>query len=163
MREGYKTLTDIEEVRTIIGLFIKFIETYNLKSGYYFDQIIQTIDSINCNNLMTGQDVAEFLFKNEFFKKGWVSSSDINKFIDNLVISAKLTDTKEFIDMIKKQVPDYKGFPLIIMNQNIEQEEKIKALKLVYIQKDFPQYKRFFRKNLTNLMDLDSFIEAVVI
>jgi len=70
---------------------------------------------------------------------------------------------KEFIDMIKKQVPDYKGFPLIIMNQNIEQEEKIKALKLVYIQKDFPQYKRFFRKNLTNLMDLDSFIEAVVI
>ena len=41
-----------------------------------------------------------------------------------------------------------------------ESEEKIKALKLVYRQKDFPKYKEYFRDNLVNLQHLDDFIEA---
>lgn len=103
------------------------------------------------------------LFDKELFKKLKVPSSSVSTFIDEIISKGKFDDAVQMITLIQNQIPDYRSFPLIIMNENISAAEKTKALKLVYKQKDFPQYKIYFRDNLSDLNDLDSFIEATII
>ena len=57
----------------------------------------------------------------------------------------------------------YVGYPLVIINRNISKEDKISIIKSTYRQKDLNKYTTFIRNNLTDLGDLDDFIEATIL
>lgn len=150
-----------EESEYILERVIDALISDNV-SGYSFDSIIGLLKSISGKNLEHDYLVGK-LFEKEFFKKLKISTDYVSSFLDEVMSYGKFADAVEMINLIQSQIPDYRSFPLIIMNENITSEEKIKALKLVYKQKDFPQYKLYFRTNLKDLNDLDSFIEATII
>ena len=106
--------------------------------------------------------LVKFLFEKNFFKALKIQSSYINDFLDGIMANGKFKNAIELIRVIQEQIPDYKSFPLIVMNENLDKESKIAALKLVYKQKDLPSYKMYFREKLKNLNDLDCFIEATI-
>lgn len=117
------------------------------------------------NNNFSDQELIDFLFEKDYFKRSRTSTNSdyVLQFINNIVGKSKFEDAEKLINTIQNSFPDYHNFPIIIMNNNITKEEKIKALKLIYRKKDFPQYKLYFRDNLKDLDDLDTFIEATII
>lgn len=151
-----------------IYLFNKILDAlvneYSSKS-YITDGYTYVIDLLKkvANNNIDYSIIIKNIFEKKLFKAMKLKGENISNFIDEIISKSKFDNAEEMIKLIQEQVPDYRSFPLIIMNENITREEKLKALKLVYRQKDFPQYKSFFRSNLVDLNDLDAFIEATII
>lgn len=130
--------------------------------SYEFTSMISLFKKISGDKI-EGDAFIKALFEKGFFKRYKYNASEIRSVIDEVISKGKFENALEFIDLVKEQLPDYVNFPLIIMNDNIPSDEKVKALKAVYKQKDFPKYKDYFRENLTNLQHLDDFIEATII
>ena len=165
---NFRNLNNIElseeEALEFITFYINTLKIYSSGvTSWYYNSIISTIQTFAKKGGIDSTKLLTLLLKLEFFKQSFVDSDAVKPFLDNVITNGKIEDSEKFISYIKEQIPEYKGFPLIIMNHNIDREEKIKALKMVYVQKDFPQYKRFFSKELNDLNDLDDFIEATVI
>lgn len=83
----------------------------------------------------------------------------VRKFIGK----SKISDPDKFLKYVDTHKPAFKGYPLIIMNENIDRDARIKILKSKYKQKDLPSYIKEIEKNATNLNVVDDFIEATVI
>lgn len=84
-------------------------------------------------------------------------------FIDELISNYPIENPEEFIKVVQKTFPEYRNFPLIVINKNISDENKEKIIKASFRQKDLPGYKAYFRKNLSDLNSLKIFINATII
>jgi hypothetical protein len=60
-------------------------------------------------------------------------------------------------------MPNYSGYPLVIINSKVSREDKIEFIKQTYKQKDVHKYTNFLRASITDLNDMDDFIEATII
>lgn len=83
----------------------------------------------------------------------------IRKFIGQ----SKINEPEKFLKYVDLYKPGFRGFPLIIMNESIDKESRIKILKSKYKQKDLSSYIKEIEKRATNLSVVDDFIEATVI
>jgi len=132
------------------------------------DQFNEYLTSSKLNFLYsiskTFEDPSTFLLElYENFSKHLVNNSDFNSFIDSLLAKENIKDITTTIDIIKKCNKNYLNFPLIVINSNISDEEKTKAIKLTFKQKDFPKYKSFLLDNIKDLKDLAIYIDTTVI
>lgn len=82
-------------------------------------------------------------------------------YINNMMATSN--NLNEIIDILKDSYPEYDGYPIVILNPNIESAEKIKIIKKTYIQKNLNHYSRYIRNNIKDMNDLDAFIEATVL
>lgn len=128
---------------------------------YSLTTIIKTLEGIS--KTKDESEIIEFLFNENFFKNISCSKETVSEYVNKIISSSSIENMENFISMVREQVPDYAAFPLIILNPNVSQENKIKAVKLTYKQKDFPQYKRLFRDNITDFNDVDVFIKATIL
>lgn len=150
-----------EESAFVLNKFIDFLMFYNTEIKYSFKQFITIIEAISNNNL-SKEYVMNLLFEKQLFKKCPISKGDFSSYIDGILSNGVFENPETMIKMISEQIPEYCNYPLLIMNQNLTKEAKIKAIKLTYRQKDFPKYKSYIREKITNLNDLDVFIEATI-
>lgn len=93
-----------------------------------------------------------------------------NKLIREVANRAMLVGSSDLINKIITEFSKdnsfkatYQNFPLVIMNDNLSEKEKISIIKKTYKQKDLHLYADYIGKNITNLNHLDSFIEATVL
>ena len=129
-----------------------------------FDSSINVLKKFKkeCSQNNKTADLISDLFNINFFSK-FKYVDEIHKFYDTILAEYKIDDIKKTIEMIKKNNPLYMNFPLVIMNPNISIDDKISAVKSTYRQKDLPKYLKYFRSKLTDLNDLDAFIEATIL
>ena len=90
-------------------------------------------------------------------------ASNRNQLLDDVMSTANFTTIKRFHASLVKEIPDYSGYPLVILNKNVSRENKIEFIKETYRQKDVHKYTKFIRDNIVDLNDLDDFIEATII
>ena len=67
----------------------------------------------------------------------------------------------DYVDTFKTKFPQYQGYPLILLNTNIDREKRIKVIKKTFIQKYITKYIKSMR-DIDDYNMLDDFIEAVV-
>ena len=105
-----------------------------------------------------GQDTLNDILNKD--KTHLFNSSRIQDMIDNVVSNYDYDE--DFADKVLKAYPDYTGFILAIINDNITKDRKLAILKKSFRQKDFNAYIEMFGAKLKNYDDLDLFIETVI-
>lgn len=98
----------------------------------------------------------------ENFKFNTRTSALIFKAADNIIASSKnVENISSLLTLLKPY--DYRNAPLVIVNENLSKEERIKIIKANYRLKDLPKYIHFIESKCTDLSLIDDFIEATVI
>lgn len=146
----------------LIKLFEEAIEYEATNLPIYSFSAIINFFNLVCGNAVSSENLFTILLDKHFFTKCKIDVSSAANSIDDVVISGTIENPENFISAVLKEYPDYLNFPAIVLNPNISEENKIKAIKLTYKQKDFPKYKELFREKLKDLKDLDAFIEATI-
>jgi hypothetical protein len=115
-------------------------------------------------------ELSEFLVK-------IIDNNLLDRFHDNyedfIKIAANHAMTYEDLETINK-IKDafeadsyfsstYVDYPLVIINKNLKKEDKVEMIKSTYRKKDLNKYTKFIRENLTDMNDLDDFIEATIL
>jgi hypothetical protein len=128
--------------KSIIGERIHLSESNN----EYIKFLLKIID----NNLL-------YLFRDNFsFIKSAADYCMTYETLDSINIIKNAFDKDSVICDL------YVGYPLVIINKNLNKEEKIEIIKSTYRQKDLNKYTSFIRENLSDMGDLDDFIEATI-
>jgi hypothetical protein len=168
--------------QTPASRFISFLEEYKTKYSFrdiseeskekIIDKYIKLAsenDDIKINprdfKLLENKEdyfIASIL-KSKSFNVMMKSSSDINRLLDNTMINSDSETIMSLFDHLTKTNFDYTNYPLVILNKNLDQEQKISIIKQTYKQKDLNKYTMFMKEKLVDLNDLDSFIEATII
>ena len=119
-----------------------------INEGYNDMMFILPVPDSAYSEYGTGENMKDFLIKT------------LDKF---LVTCADFELIEKTYDIIKAYTSiNYVNFPLVIMNPFLADEQKISVIKKTYIQKDITKYMTFIKNNITDLKDLDAFIEATV-
>jgi hypothetical protein len=169
--------------QTPASRFISFLEDYHTKYSFrdisegskekIIDKYIKLAsknDNIKINTrdfklLENKEDyfIASILKSKSFNVMMKSSSGDINRLLDNTMVNSDSETIMSLFDHLTKTNFDYTNYPLVILNSNLDQEQKISIIKQTYKQKDLNKYTMFMKEKLVDLNDLDSFIEATII
>jgi hypothetical protein len=87
----------------------------------------------------------------------------ISKLWDKVLMTADEETINGLFKFLEENESEYTNLPLVILNKNISDENKISIIVKTYKQKDLNKYTTFMRENIVDLKDLDSFIEATVL
>ena len=106
-----------------------------------------------------GQDTLNDILNKD--KTHLFDSGSILAMIDNTVANYEYDE--DFAEKVLTAYPNYTGFILSIVNENISKERKLSILKKSFRQKDFNSYIETFGAKLKNYDDLDLFIDTVIL
>lgn len=151
-----------EEKEYLLDIFLSYVSKDSF-SGYDFDEVIYCIKGIAGKSVSGEFILSKFFEKNIFSVCSGSYREKMFNYIDNILSNGKFENAEYIVNYIKENVPDYRGLSLIIMNDLVPMEERVKCLKKIYKQKDLPAFKKYIRDNMTNLQVLDIFIEAAII
>ena len=90
-------------------------------------------------------------------------SDTLETFVCKMLSSCSIKNPDMFMKEVDLNIPRFKSYPLIILNENIEKDTRIKILKNKYKQKDLASYINEIEKNVKSLDIVDDFIEATVL
>jgi hypothetical protein len=90
-------------------------------------------------------------------------ASDMARYLDDAMLNSNYATVKSLYDgLSKKEGFEYNNWPIVIINGKLGQSQKIEMIKATFRQKDVNKYTEYIRSNMTDLDDLDSFIEATI-
>jgi len=107
--------------------------------------------------------VIQKIIDNELWGVMKENASLFNDFFNRTMSSASYNEILKLHKVLTKQFANYTGYPLVVINPNVSRENKVEFITKTFKQKDMASYMVFIRNNMTDLMDLDSFIEATII
>lgn len=158
-------------------------DTYTVEE--YYDVILRILDisnevmENNSSLVSDFENIISFAIKNivgenldEFFIKlcdaGVISnpykqSEAVDTLVSTILRSSNIKDVDKFLSYVNTYLPNFRNYPLIILNSNVEKDKRIKILKSKYKQKDLPSYISIIKENINNLDVIDDFIEATVL
>jgi len=161
--------------------FIKFLEDYSTRNTFRdildedkekiidkYIRLANSDDSISINTrsmaLLNGKEdyFVSSVLKSKSFKV-FMNSDDIHRLLDNTMVNSDSETIMSLFEHLSKINFEYTNYPLVILNKNLDQEQKISIIKQTYKQKDLNKYTIFMKEKLVDLNDLDSFIEAIII
>jgi hypothetical protein len=162
--------------------FIKFFEEYSTRNTFkdisendrekIIDKYIRLANvddnsiSINTKSmaLLNGKEdyFISSILKSKSFRV-FMNSGDTNRLLDNTMVNSDSATIMSLFEHLTKINFEYTNYPLVILNKNLDQEQKISIIKQTYKQKDLNKYTIFMKEKLVDLNDLDSFIEAIII
>jgi hypothetical protein len=163
------------------GMFLSYLENYesehNILKRFNKEERKKIIDkyieisidvgfnTISRLKIIDGNEdyLLEKLIEKEMLKKILSSDDFINKMMDAAMVKSSYDIIIRLYNYCNNNKLNYQNFPLVMMNGKIPQKEKIKILKETYKVKDVIKYTSFIKENITDLEDLDSFIEATII
>jgi hypothetical protein len=164
-------------------LFTSFMESYshgrNVKSVFKEEEDIKRIIdkyitlSADCDRVSIQENALlkdnEEYFISQVFKNNSLNiflknnPDQIRKFLDSTMTKSDFETISRLLEYLTSNKFNYSGYPLVILNKNLDQSKKIEIIKTTYVQKDLNKYTEFMKKNIVDLNDLDSFIEATII
>ena len=106
-----------------------------------------------------GKDVFNKIIENK--KTHLFETKSIINMIDNTIANEDFDDA--FVDRVLEAFPNYNGFILTLTNPNVPYAKKYATLKKSFRQKHFNEYVSQLSKNLTDLNDLDTFIDVTIV
>lgn len=90
-------------------------------------------------------------------------AKDMSRYLDDAMLNSNYETVKSLYDgLSKKEGFEYNNWPIVIINGKLGQSQKIEMIKSTFRQKDVNKYTEYIRSNMTDLDDLDSFIEATI-
>lgn len=128
------------------------LNSYKLNSlcdNFNFRMSIKDYSAINYNCFKRAINIINCIKGDNEIKKEIIDSALIGN-----------PDVLTIIDEIKEET---KSVPLVLFNNNLSDETKIKIIKKAYRKKDLPLYYKIINSNLTSLDQLALFIDTVVI
>lgn len=142
-----------------LGEEIKFLlddvaEKKPSSEGEYYYNIFKALLDSSSFTIDEREEITKALLDTKLMEK---SSSALGLF------DTVITSSSHVIDYLDKFPKNYTNLPLIILNENISEEDRIRILKKKFIQKDMHQYISIMRDKLKSFKALDSFIEATVV
>jgi hypothetical protein len=168
--------------QTPASRFISFLEDYHTKYSFRdiseeskekiidkYIRLASTNDNVKINprdfKLLENKEdyFISSILKSKSFNVMMKSSGDINRLLDNTMVNSDSETIMSLFDHLTKTNFEYTNYPLVILNSNLDQEQKISIIKQTYKQKDLNKYTMFMKEKLVDLNDLDSFIEATII
>lgn len=90
-------------------------------------------------------------------------SETLETFVCKILSSCSIKNPDMFMKEVDLNIPNFKSYPLIILNENIEKDTRVRILKNKYKQKDLASYIKEIEKNVKSLEVVDDFIEATVL
>lgn len=90
-------------------------------------------------------------------------SETLETFVCKILSSCSIKNPDMFMKEVDLNIPNFKSYPLIILNENIEKDTRVKILKNKYKQKDLASYIKEIEKSVKSLEVVDDFIEATVL
>ena len=105
-----------------------------------------------------GKDIFYKIINNK--KTHLFEQKNIINMIDNTIANDDFDDS--FVEKVLECFPDYNGFILTLTNPNVPYEKKYNTLKKSFKQKYFNDYVYQLSKNMTDLNDLDTFIDITI-
>jgi hypothetical protein len=125
--------------------------------------------SVNIRSLKVADSIEGYLMSQlistgsvEVFLKS--DSAEIAKYLDDAMLTSNYATIKGLYDSLSKRKDfEYNNWPIVIINKNLTQDQKIEIIKSTYRQKDMAKYTDYIRSNIVDMTDLDSFIEATII
>ena len=106
-----------------------------------------------------GKDIFYKIINNK--KTHLFEQKNIINMIDNTIANDEFDD--DFVTKVLEAFPSYNGFILTLTNPNVPYERKYNTLKKSFKQKYFNDYVCQLSKNMTDLNDLDTFIDITII
>lgn len=107
-------------------------------------------------------EIVEHVISSKLFEKYYVlCKAYATSYIDEYIMTSK--NLENFVSVIKEKFPTYKNYPVILFNENIQRDDRIKFIKKTYVQKSLPAYMGIFQYKLKDFSLLDDFITAVVL
>jgi hypothetical protein len=106
------------------------------------------------------------ILKNEKLSEIMISTNSrdvISKLWDKVLMTADEDTINGLVKFLEDNKSEYTNLPLVILNKNISNDNKINIIVKTYKQKDLNKYTTFMRENIVDLNDLDSFIKATVL
>lgn len=125
--------------------------------------------SVNIRSLKVAEGVEGYLMSQlistgsvEVFLKS--DSAEIARYLDDAMLTSNYSTIRGLYDSLSKRKDfEYNNWPIVIINKNLTQDQKVEMIKSTFRQKDMAKYTDYIRHNIVDLMDLDSFIEATII
>jgi hypothetical protein len=125
--------------------------------------------SVNIRNLRIANGIEGYLMS-QLIETGSVDvflksdPREMAKYLDDAMLNSNYATVKALYDgLSKKDGFEYSNWPIVIINGKLGQSQKIEMIKATFRQKDVNKYTEYIRTNMTDLDDLDSFIEATII
>jgi hypothetical protein len=108
------------------------------------------------SKILTNEKLSEIMINTN-------SRDVISKLWDKVLMTADENTINGLVKFLEENKSEYTNLPLVILNKNISNDNKISIIVKTYKQKDLNKYTTFMRENIVDLNDLDSFIEATVL
>jgi hypothetical protein len=108
------------------------------------------------SKILTNEKLSEIMINTN-------SRDVISKLWDKVLMTADEDTINGLVKFLEENKSEYTNLPLVILNKNISNDNKISIIVKTYKQKDLNKYTTFMRENIVDLNDLDSFIEATVL
>jgi hypothetical protein len=153
-----------ENLKLLINKILTFIQN---------DDSLKTSvkEEINYLIFFNDSDINKYVLS-EMIKRGMfdlissIHETSLVKVIDSIMLTGDYETISKVYDEFsseKNNLKDYKGYPVVIINPNLTQDQKILIIKKTYKQKDTNKYLDLIRDNMKDMNDFDSFIEATII
>jgi hypothetical protein len=124
--------------------------------------------SVNIRNLRITDGIEGYLMS-QLIATGSVDvflksdPANMARYLDDAMLNSNYATVKALYDgLSKKDGFEYNNWPIVIINGKLGQSQKIEMIKATFRQKDVNKYTEYIRNNMTDLDDLDSFIEATI-
>jgi hypothetical protein len=117
------------------------------------------------DNEYNSYTITQMVVKNMTSLIGHISNEKINSIMDGIMTSGSYEEITSLYNSLSKSEDiekEYKGYPVVIINPNLNQTQKIEIIKKTYKQKDTNKYLDIIRDKMKDINDLDSFIEATI-
>jgi hypothetical protein len=154
----------------------------NMERNFSVDNIKKIIDKLL--NFLKDEDKKPCIKLNiekdlvrEYFVKRLIETDTLKNYlkeqhylidmVNNIMTNGELKTIKLLFEELEKLEKSdkfiYTNFPLVVVNGKLNKEDKISIIKDTYKQKDTHKYTEFIRESITDVNDLDNFIEAIII
>jgi hypothetical protein len=155
---------DQNQIKLIIDKFFKLaVANKEYLKKFESEREFQNIELLVNRSKSPLSYVIQKIIDNELWGVMEENASLFDDFFNMTMSSAKYEEILKLHKVLTKQFADYAGYPLVVINPNVSKENKVEFITKTFKQKDMASYMVFIRNNMTDLTDLDSFIEATII
>jgi hypothetical protein len=152
------------QIKLIIDKFFKLaVANKEYLKKFESEREFQNIELLVNKSKSPLSYVIQKIIDNELWGVMKENASLFDDFFNMTMSSAKYEEILKLHKVLTKQFADYAGYPLVVINPNVSKENKVEFITKTFKQKDMASYMVFIRNNMTDLTDLDSFIEATII
>lgn len=133
---------------------------------YNYDEFNTRYSATNTLNMFINKhkDISNLIFMKIASECPEIIRKDkLNDIAENIISTGAIEDVQILVSLIDRVLPNFRSYPLIMLNDSVSREDRISLLKKKYKQKDLAAYMSMFEEKTTDLLVIDDFIEATVL